>query len=169
MKYLIFTLSFVATIFTFTACQQIDLNAQVDYYIDFTETDKLDQLDFHFSGARANQLNTDGSETIHTIYLDESPILVKFGEPVEPIFLGSSDIEPSAIKSIDLIWGSLGASLKGEPLTLDYSDFTTHEKEIQFAAEQKKTITFLIDSDASFTEQSDGSFKFEPVLKVQEK
>ncbi|MFK7922049.1 MAG: hypothetical protein AB8H47_08835 [Bacteroidia bacterium] len=166
MKYLILTLSFVAAIFTFTACEPVDLNSQVDYYISFSESDKVDQLAFSFSGARAHQVNTDGSESFRTVYLDDKPIAIKFGEPQEAISLGSSDIEPSEVKAFDLFWGSLSAKLNNEPLELNFSDLTTAQVEIPFSTAEDKTVTFVVDLDASLVKQADGNYKFEPVIEI---
>ncbi|MEL7531429.1 MAG: hypothetical protein AAFN10_08990 [Bacteroidota bacterium] len=168
MKYLILSLSFVAALFTFTSCDPIDLNAQVDYYLEFTDSDQVDLLEFNLVGARALQITEDGSESIRSVYLSEESFSVDFSETVEPISLGSSAIEPSSIKSLDLFWGDLNVSFKGESIELDYDDLSTHEAIIEFAAEEKKTLTLLLDLDASFSENPDGSFTFKPVIKLVE-
>ncbi|MEM6343717.1 MAG: hypothetical protein AAF927_07540 [Bacteroidota bacterium] len=168
MKYLILSLSFLAALITFSACEPISLNADVDYYLEFTDSKQVDQLGFSFTGARALQVFEDGSEAIRTVYLSETPFTVDFAEPVEPLLLGSSDIEPSAIKSLDLFWSEVSVTFKGEKLALDYEALSTHEAVIDFAAQEKKTVTLILDLDASFIEQPNGSFIFKPVISLKQ-
>ncbi|MEL6843280.1 MAG: hypothetical protein AAFP02_08695, partial [Bacteroidota bacterium] len=122
MKYFIFSLCFLAASLSFTSCDplELDTNADVEYFIEFSKTDVLDQLELNFSGARAHQTTLDGQESIRTVYLSEEPLSIDFKQGFAPISLGISAIEAGSVSAYDLLWEKLSASSNGEPLNIRY-------------------------------------------------
>lgn len=170
MKYFIFSLCFLAAALSFTACDPIDMdmNADVEYYIEFSKTDVLDQLELNFSGARAHQTTLDGQEALRTVYLSNEPITIDFNQGLTSIALGVSDIEAGSVSAYDLLWDKLSASLNGEPLNISYDNLSTHEIELRFAAGEDRRITFKVDLESSLEKRSDGSYLFTPVIEIVE-
>ncbi|MEL6593885.1 MAG: hypothetical protein AAFQ68_27530, partial [Bacteroidota bacterium] len=69
MKYIIFSLSFIAAALSFTACDPLSMtpSIEVKYSLEFSKTDILDQLEVELTGVRARQTTLDGEEVIRSV------------------------------------------------------------------------------------------------------
>jgi len=109
-----------------------------------------------------------GTTAIRTVYLDRQELSLTTDGSQEPIFLGSSEIEPRKIYGYNFSFSLVSVSKNGniiEVRSKNYDESNKVENEFSLKAGEVKKIIFKINTDESITILANDELKF--LAKIQ--
>ncbi len=168
-KLLLFIAVGVGLIPVLFSCSDSIEQATVEYYITASQSNNYENLQITFDYARAYVPGDDpGSTAIRTVYLDSQQLSLALDGLQEPVFLGTSTIEPGKILGYDFSFSSISVLKNGNEIVLRYKDYNESnkvEKEIRLTPGEVRKVVFEIVTDESVVLLPNNELKF--LAKIQ--